>query len=72
MLYKNQRLTKHKTAGSYKIQRALSEQSKNRSFDEEPQVLGKTIFFVQLVAHVQLVRYKARKKLKVKNRVGTN
>ncbi|TFU98768.1 hypothetical protein E4T82_00210 [Streptococcus cuniculi] len=31
-----------------------SEHSKNRSFDAELQVLGKTIFFAQLVARVQL------------------
>ena len=36
--------------------RALNEQSKNRSFDAEPQVLGKTIFFAQLVARVQLYK----------------
>ncbi|ONK30527.1 hypothetical protein BVE84_00295 [Streptococcus azizii] len=51
ILVKNKALT-----SLYKIQRALSEQSKNRSFDEEPQVLGKTIFFAQLVARVQLHR----------------
>ncbi|ONK28129.1 hypothetical protein BVE86_03765 [Streptococcus azizii] len=51
ILVKNKALT-----SLYKIQRALSEQSKNRSFDEEPQVLGKTIFFAQLVARVQLYK----------------